>query len=178
MTVCPKLFTVQLIPNGKSFLAKVGKTLTEQATKDELIEKLQEIYNIISLGKADLNTIVKEDPRLLQYEDEILSEENPIVNLIYAHFFIKGRWPEAEKAISRNKDVLLAYVKFTVKERVVELEPKIKKDPELTFEYCKNVFKRKKVPLEIHNTMIAHAFTSPNNKFVKKYFKLKKNKIS
>jgi hypothetical protein len=160
---------------GKKFKAKIGKELNKDSSKEEFFEKLKEIFNFFVVGSVD--EIFQEDlPTFPQYETEILNEHHPVVSVLYAIFFIKGRWHEAEKNIQNDNIAFNLYAQ-TLKERAIELEPKIIKSPEMTLAYCKNVFKRKRIPEEIHNAMICHAFSDVNNKFVKKYFKLKKNKI-
>lgn len=169
--------SIELIPFGKHFKVKVGKSLTEKSTKKEVFQKIYEISNILLIGHAEIH-MIQNDPLPLfpKYEKEIM--KNPLFSALYAHFFVKARWKKAEKVIRKDPVAFFIYCTSTIKTRELELEDIILESPELTFYYCKNVFKYKKIPEEIRNRMITHGIINPNNEFVKKFFNIKKNKAA
>lgn len=176
--ITKSLCTVQIVQNGKKYKVRIGESLSENSSKEEVSQKLLELNNFLFIGNGGIEDILQEDlPRFEKYENEILASKNPIVAFLYANFFIRDRWEQAEELIINNLDVFSFYVLMTIKTRTPDLEKYILTNPILIYNYCKNVFKYKKIPSEFHNAMIAHHLVDQNNVFVKKYFKIKKNRV-
>lgn len=170
------LCSIKLVPYGKRYKVKVGSKLTKKSTKSQVLEKLVEYSNILAMGQASVDMIVQEDlPLFPEFEKEIF--ESPIIAFLYAHFFVKSRLKRAEKIIKKDPAAFYLYISHTLTTRSIDLEKCFIESPQLIYNYCKNVFKYKKIPEDIHNAMLAHAITNPNCKFVRKYFKMKKNRV-
>lgn len=111
-------------------------------------------------------------------EKKILAVKDPSTCFDYANEVIGGRWPEAEKLIVKNLDFALRYAIHFVGGRWEMYEKAIINDPERCYEYAKQVMKGR-LPEHMHQAMVMHSFSQPDNKWIKKYLGSKKyNKVA
>jgi len=110
-------------------------------------------------------------------EKKILAGKDPATCFDYANEVIKDRWPEAEKFIVKNLDFALRYAIHFFGGRWEEYEKAIINDPERCYRYAKDAIKGR-LPEHMHQAMVMHSFSNPQDKWVKKYLGTKKyNKV-
>ena len=108
----------------------------------ELILKVPKLVELIKTqhptmyGKLKMYSIEKHG-----IEDTYEIANDPFLALQYAQTFIKGRWPEGEKAIAANAETAFTYATTVVKGRWPEGEKAISLVPKFAFKYASKIIK-------------------------------------
>jgi hypothetical protein len=118
---------------------KYRKVLDNLSAIDKIKTTLNKTKNIELI--EDIFTYYE----LFDYPHKILAFENferkPKLLCLYALKIIKGRWPEAERAIKTNAREAFYYARFVIKGRWPEAENVIVKDSYFSFAYAEEVIK-------------------------------------
>jgi hypothetical protein len=87
-----------------------------------------------------------------------------------------GRKAELEKIIIKDPQYAYRYARDIIKGRWIEAEDVISTSSMHAYSYAKDVIQGK-LPENMHNAMILHGITNPNDRNIKTYLKYKKYKL-